>query len=57
MSLTIYSSGSNFSGSLIIAIFHFSYLVIISSIYSKPNLVNLLIWATTNSFIFPAIAK
>jgi hypothetical protein len=50
ISFSISSSGSNFSGSLIIVIFPFEYLVIISSINSKPNLVNLSLWATTNSF-------
>jgi hypothetical protein len=52
ISLTISSSCSNLSGSLIIIIFPFEYLVIISSINSKSNLVNLSLWLLLIHLLF-----
>ena len=54
-SYTNSSSGSFILYSFSIIISPFEYSFIISSINSKPNLVNLSLNATTNLFIFPFI--
>ena len=57
ISFTNSSSGSNLSFSFRTIIFPPEYFSISSSKNSNPNLVNLSLYATTTSFIFPSIAK